>query len=331
MEKNRILIIGVGSIGERHLRCFQKTDRCDLAICEPVAERRDDVAKRYGVAAFASWEEALGQDDFVAAVIASPAPYHIPLAQKLAERGLHLLIEKPLSLTLDGVAELIDCVAANAIKVSVGFNFRSLPTLKDMQRAIAGGRFGRPVQINVSAGQHFPFYRPAYRDIYYARHDLGGGAIQDLLPHQLNAAEWMVGPTTKVVADCDHCVLEGVEVEDTVHVLTRHGEVMGALSLNQHQAANEFAITVMCERGAARWELNEQRWLSAEENGGEWSVERTDKFERDDFYILQANAFLDHLAGGGPAPCSLAAGLQTLKATLAIKESIEKGGWVGIN
>lgn len=330
MEKNRILIIGVGSIGERHVRCFKETDRVEVSICETMAERREDVARRYDVPAFATVEAAIDSGSFDAAVIASPAPFHIPLAQQLADQELDLLIEKPLSLSMDGVDTLVTSAKDKGLKVSVGFNFRSLPTLLEMRQAIAEGSFGRPVQINVRAGQHFPFYRPAYRDIYYARREMGGGAIQDLVPHQLNAAEWMVGHVTRVVADCEHCVLEGVDVEDTVHILARHGNVMGALSLNQHQPPNEFVITVMCEQGAARWELAGQRWLSAKENGGDWKTERTDNFQRDDYYILQANRFLDHVENKGPVPCSLEDGVHTLKSILAVQQSVRTGQWVDV-
>ena len=326
----RILIIGVGSIGERHLRCFQKTGRCDLALCEPLEERRNDVARRYGVSGYASWEEALDAEQISAAVVASPAPFHVPTALGLAERGVHLLVEKPLSLSLDGIADLTTLVAEKQLKTAVGFVFRALPALREMQQAVASQRFGRPVQIHIQAGQNFPFYRPAYREVYYARHDMGGGAIQDMLPHQVNVAEWMVGPVTRAMADAAHQVLEGVSVEDTVNVLTRHGEVMGSVSLNQYQPPNEFTLTVVCERGAARWELAGQRWLSAQENGGEWKQEGAYQHERDDYYVLQAEGFLDQLEGKAEPLCSLEDGIQTLRAILAIRRSAAAGNWAEV-
>ena len=330
MEKDRLLIVGVGSIGERHVRCFQSTGRCEISICEPMEERRTDVAERYGVSSYGSLEDAIESAEFDAALIASPAPFHIPMARQLAARGVNLLIEKPLSLSLDGIDELAALIGEKKLKVSVGFNFRSLPSMMEMQQAIASGRFGRPVQVNVMVGQNFPFYRPAYREIYYARHDMGGGAIQDMLPHQMNAAEWMVGPMTRVVADARHCVLEGVDVEDTIHLITRHEEVMGSFSLNQFQPPNEFVIKVNCERGAARWSRLGHCWESGEENGGEWKLQRSDELDRDDYYKLQAVRFLDHLHGLGPAPCPLVDGLQTLKSIMAVQESVKTQKWVDV-
>jgi len=326
-EHPRILVLGVGSIGERHLRCFQATERCEAAFAEPMEERRRDVAERYSATGYASWNEALEAAQYHAAVIAAPAPYHIPTATELAQKGLHLLIEKPVSLNLEGIDELIALIEEKRLQAAVGFNCRRIPALAQMREAIVGGRFGKPVQINVVAGQHFPFYRPAYREIYYTRHDMGGGCIQDCLPHHLNAVEWIVGPTTKIVADAQHCLLEGVEVEDSVNLLLRHGDVMGSITVNQHQPPNEFLITVLCERGAARFELGKQSWFSAEELGGEWKVEGTSTCERDDYYIAQANDFLDQIEKGTPPLCSLADGVQTLKTVLAIQKSLRSGRW----
>lgn len=327
----RVLVIGVGSIGERHTRCFLTTGRCEVVICEPMSGRREEVAARYGVTGYPTVEAALDAGAIDAAVIASPAPFHVATAAMLADRGIDLLIEKPLSLGMEGVAALEALVDRTGVRVGVGFVFRSLPALRQMREAIQAGRFGRPVEVQVQAGQHFPFYRPAYREIYYADAAQGGGLIQDMLPHQLNVAEWMVGPVTEVVADAVHAVLPGVTVEDTAHVMTRHAGVRGVFALNQHQPVNEFTVTVMCESGAARWELRGQRWLSAETNGGDWMEEASFVHERDDYYIMQAQGFLDFWEGRADAPCSLGDGVQTLKTMLAVLESVKNERWVEVN
>ncbi|MEZ6133445.1 MAG: Gfo/Idh/MocA family oxidoreductase [Pirellulaceae bacterium] len=326
--QRHILIVGVGSIGERHVRCFRATGRCTLAICEPQEALRNEVGERYNVNSYPNWETALEREHFSAAVIATPAPWHIPIAKGLTEKRLNLLIEKPLSLSTDGVLQLAESIQMHETRVAVGFVYRALPALQRMRAAVQAGRFGHLVQIQVQAGQHFPFYRPAYREIYYANPALGGGLIQDMLPHFLNAVEWFAGPTTKVVVDAEHQVLPGVDVEDTVHLLTRHNQVMASFSLNQHQPVNESVITVLCERGAARWELSGHRWLSASEIGGDWIEEESFVHQRDDYYILQANAFLDYLDGQSEPLCTLAEATSTLHATLAILQSRKSGCWV---
>ncbi len=328
---SRILILGVGSIGERHLRCFQTTGRCEVAFCEPNEDRRNEIAAKYGVTRYDSWESAFEEETFSAAVIASPAPYHIPTAQALAERGIDLLIEKPLSLNTDGISQLVETIEKNKTRVTVGYVYRALPALQNMRAAVLSGRFGRIVQVQVQAGQNFPFYRPAYKDIYYAVPEQGGGLIQDMLPHSLNAVEWIAGPATRVVVDAEHKVLDGVTVEDTLNLIARHGEVMSNFTANQHQPVNEFVMTVLCENGAARWELSGQRWFSATENGGDWTEEEAFVHERDDYYILQANAFLDLLEDKADPLCPLEDGIDTLNSILAILESRNTGTWIDVS
>ena len=100
----------------------------------------------------------------------------------------------------------------------VAYPFRAHPSVSAMRAAIIAGRFGKPLQVTVVAGQHFPTYRPAYREIYYRDRATGGGAIQDALTHMINAVEWIVGPTTSVVADAERLKLDGVEPSKTRHI-----------------------------------------------------------------------------------------------------------------
>ena len=100
-----------------------------------------------------------------------------------------------------GVAELMAEVERQWLTAAVAYVYRAHPALAAMREAIRSGRFGEPVQVVAVSGQHFPLYRPAYRDIYYKDRATGGGAVQDALTHVLNAAEWLVGPVTRLAAD----------------------------------------------------------------------------------------------------------------------------------
>lgn len=329
MATHRMLVVGVGSIGERHTRTFKATGRVELAICESNEALRTTIAERYGITrVFTGLDEALSKGDFELVLIATPSHLHIPMATKCALAGKHLFIEKPLSLTLDGIDELRKIVAEKKLKAAVAYTYRSHPALRAMKEAIDSGRFGRPVQIVGTWGQHFPKYRPAYRQIYYTSRATGGGAIQDVLTHAVNAGEFLVGPIDRIMADAGHQVLEGVTVEDTVHVITRHGPVMGCYSLNQHQAPNENTLTVMCERGTARWDLNNARWQSMAEPDAGWKTEFEFTKERDDLFTNQANLFLDAIEGKSPFACTLDEGLQTLRVNLTVLGTADTPNWV---
>ena len=323
---HKVLVVGVGSIGERHLRCFLTTGRAEAVFVEVNPSLRQTIAERYGVPGFASLEEALATQPTLA-VVAIPAHLHIEIATQLAERGLHLLIEKPLSTSMAGIERLQQIVRDRSVTAGVAYVYRGHPLLTAMRTAIQEGRFGRPVELIAVSGQHFPTYRPAYRQIYYTDRATGGGAIQDALTHVINAGEWLLGPVDRLVADAAHQVLEGVTVEDTVHLLARHGQVMASYSLNQHQAPNEFTLTVVGERGAIRWESHLNRLSSMTTPGSEWHEDRINPLERDTLFVRQADQFLTAIEEGAVPACSLDEGLQTLRVNLAALSSADGAGW----
>jgi predicted dehydrogenase len=329
---HQILVVGVGSIGERHVRCFQTTRRAHVSICDANDTQLHSVAERYDIQnAFRGIDEAL-TNTFDAVVIATPAHLHVPMAIQAAQAGCHLLIEKPLSVDLTGVDELLTVIEATQRNAMVAYVMRSHPALSAMRNAIRTGRFGEPVHLYATCGQHFPTYRPAYRDIYYRDRSTGGGAIQDALTHVINAAEWLVGPVDRLVADAEHQVLPGVEVEDTVNVLARHGRVLASYAYNQHQAPNELTITVVCDRGTARFEYHLARWSWLEKPDTPWENDSLTCFERDTIFVHQANTFLDALEGKQPPPCTVLDAARTLKVNLAvIQASTDKSQWVQLS
>jgi predicted dehydrogenase len=326
-ETKKVLIVGAGSIGLRHLRCFQTTGRASLSFCEVNQALRTKVAEECKIERhFPDLESALA-DRYDAAVICTPANLHIPMAIRLAEAGIHLLLEKPLSTSLDNIDKLREILQKRKLKSAVAYVMRNNPILRAMRDAVASGRFGRPVELVSVSGQHFPTYRPAYREIYYKDRATGGGAIQDALTHVLNASEWIVGPIERIAVDASHQVLEGTTVEDTVHVMTRHGGVLGSYSLNQYQAPSEMTITVVCDGGTARFEGHLNRWRWMLKPGDPWHDEQFEPIERDVFFINQANAFLDLLEDRAPPLCTLEEGLQTLRVNLAALASADQAKW----
>jgi predicted dehydrogenase len=330
-ESKRVLIVGVGSIGLRHLRCFQNTGRTTMSFCEVNAALREKVAAEYQVERhFADLESALA-DPYDAAVICTPAHLHIPMATRLAEAGIHVLLEKPLSTSIQGIDNLREILTKRKLKSAVAYVMRANPVLREMRDAIVSGRFGRPLEVVAVCGQHFPTYRPAYRETYYTNRATGGGAIQDALTHILNAAEWMVGPIDRLVVDAAHQRLEGVEVEDTAHVIARHGSVLASYTLNQHQAPTEITISVICDGGTARFEYHQNRWRWMVEPDTPWHDEQHEPIVRDAFFVTQANAFLDLLEDRAPPLCTLDEGLQTLRVNLAALASADQRAWQTID
>lgn len=327
MEQHRVLVVGTGSIGERHVRCFDQTGRASISVCEVNEELRDRVVKKYGATdAFSDLASAIASQPDVA-VVCTPANLHVQMATQLADAGVHVLCEKPLSVELDGVENLVQTVDRTGITFAVAYVRRCHDVGIAYREAINTGRFGRPVNLVCTGGQMFPFHRPAYRDIYYNDHRTGGGAIQDSITHLMNFAEWLLGPIDRLTADAAHCLLEGVEVEDTIHVLTRQGDVLGSFAHNQYQAPNEAAFSIVCTKATVRVEFHHNCWMWQDDPAGRWHVEKFAPAERDVAYINQANLFLDAVEGKRDVHCTLEEGIRSLHVNRAMLASAETGQW----
>lgn len=324
MAKHSVLIIGCGSIGERHLRCFLATGRVRAVACDANPALLQRMAETYHVPTEASWEQALaGKPDAV--VICTPANLHVPMALAALEAGVHVLVEKPLSTALTGTDELLRARDRSGRQVAVAYVLHVYALLAAARDFLRQGGIGPVRSATVVSGQSFPFFRPAYAQTYYRDRRTGGGAIQDALTHSVNWVESVLGPADSVLCDCSHQVLAGVDVEDTVHLAARHGPALVSYALNQFQPPNETTLQFNSERGSVKVELHAGRWGVFASGAGEWTWHAVPAGDRDTPFIAQAHAFLDQAEGQPARLCSLEAAVQTLRFNLAALASAASG------
>jgi len=322
----RVLIVGGGSIGERHLRCFGQLQNVQVGICTRCKETRIKLSDRYNtIYADSSLERAL-RHDYDVAVICTPSNLHVDMTITCANHDLHVLIEKPLSTDKNRLRDLISAVEANGVICGVGYTYRSFSSVQNLREALEQKELGNIRQTVVHAGQEFFQFRPAYASTYFASHQTGGGAIQDCLTHLLDCSTYLIGPITKVCADAHHKGLSGVSVEDTVHVLARHGDIPACYALNQYQAPNETTVTIVGSDATARLEIVRNSWSIMHKGETQWKERYSDPVERDVHFIRQAKCFLDAIYNGGKFTCSLSEGIESLNATLAVLYSARTGG-----
>ncbi len=181
----KFLVIGAGNIARRHIRNLKQllpTAAITLWRRQPGIDD-PDLARLIQRVVTSEAEAFLEQYD--AAIVASPAPLHVPTAQQLAEKGVHLFIEKPFSNTLDGIDTLITTCEKNNCVLMVGYNLRFHAALQAMHAAI--GRIGRVLSLRAEVGQYLPDWRPGkdYRTSVSAQWRLGGGVIFEL-SHELD-------------------------------------------------------------------------------------------------------------------------------------------------
>lgn len=320
------MIVGSGGIGRRHLKGYGLTGRAELAVVEPDAGRRAEATQIFGInEAYARMEDA-DLETFDLAVLCAPANYHLPLMRTCARAGLGFLVEKPLSVTMDGVDEVLALVKSRNLIARVGYVRRVADEVIALRGQILAGKIGDLKLAYLNSSQEFPKYRPDFQHTYYARPEMGGGAILDAASHLFDMLIWLMGRPTHVTCMFDRMVLEGTETEDTCLVTIRFASgAMATVTINQFQKPNVARFEFIGTRG--NLQLEHSTLAFADDDSGSFKESHnymdglmpTEAHQAR--FRLQADAMLDALDG---KPCWLATldeARENLRVALAAKQS----------
>ena len=214
---SRILIVGLGSIGKRHLRIARELfPQKKIAV---LRHKADSFTPEHADFSFSTIADAL---EFAPqlAVIANPATFHLSVALELAKIGTHLLIEKPLSATTKGVAELLSVCSRKKVLLAMGYNLRYLPSLQQFKTMLDDNVIGKVWSVRSEVGQYLPSWRPDsdYRKGVSAQYLLGGGALLEL-SHEIDYLRWIFGEVDWVQAVLAQQSDFEIDVEDSAHLI----------------------------------------------------------------------------------------------------------------
>jgi len=217
MEPLRLGLVGVGNMGRGHLEKEQGLDEARIVavadlVDRAVAEARD----KYGVLGFGSAEEMIDSGQIEAVLIATPHPFHAAIAVLAAERGLHVLSEKPIAVTVSEADRMIEACRRAGVLLGVMFQQRTEAVYHRAKEIVLSGALGEIYRTTMIANA---WYRPqAYYDSGVWRGTWsgeGGGVVMNQAPHSLDMFVWLGGQPSRVEA---RAWTRGhrVEVEDTV-------------------------------------------------------------------------------------------------------------------
>jgi len=324
-----ILIVGGGSIGERHLRCFLATGQVRASLCETRHGRVKELEGRYPIeASFDDFRKA-PLSEFDAVIIGVPAHLHVRMATACARAGVPFLVEKPLAVTLRGVQQLKELVRRRRLVAGVAYVMRSTPCYQKLRELALGGLIGKPRMARFDFGQEFPKYRPDYQRIYYASERTGGGCITDAATHVVNLAEWLFGRPKEVVCLYDRLELKRVECEDCCMLLLRFrkNRALAEVFINQFQKPNMGEIDIIGSEGTLRLDASGavQSISHCADDANRWRVLEEFTYERDDYFVIQAKEFLAALDGKAQPSTSIAEAESTLRVCIAAKKSQKQG------
>ena len=321
----RALIVGLGSIGRRHLANLKRIEpEAQITVWRQhsKAEDRAEVAPEAKGVVY-SLEDALATRPELA-VIASPAVLHIQTAIELAQNGVHLMIEKPLSDRFEGVDDLLALCRQRNLILLVAYHLRFSKSLRVVRESLLKGDIGRVMSIRAEVGQYLPDWRPAsdYRSGVSARRDLGGGVVLEL-SHELDYVRWLAGEVKEVLAATERVSDLQIDVEDMAEIILRfENGALGSVHMDMIQRAQTRSCRIIGTDGTLTWDglSNEVRMFSAQSDS--WSVlHSADSAPPNDMYVAELGHFVNCVRRRDVSNDSGADGRRVLEIALAAMES----------
>lgn len=339
----RCLFVGLGGIGQRHLRNLRalrgggvevhayRVRRERRVVTDALEiEQGEDLESKYGVRVHTELDAALEQRPD-AVFVTNPSSLHVDVTRRALRAGAHVFVEKPLSHSLDGIAELVRESQARNLVGCVAYQLRFHPGFVRTREILEQGLLGRVLFAEACVGEYLPGFHPYedYRRMYASRRELGGGVTLSQI-HEIDLLLALLGRPERVFSLGGKLSSLEVDVDDVSSSLLEFRGADGrALPVRLHQdfvqRPAERRLVLVGERGKVEWSLSGRslrRW------GPEGEVSETHDYSelpRNRLFEAELSQFLNCVERGGTPSVSLMAGAESVAVALAILES-QHGG-----
>ena len=319
----------MGSIGQRHLRLAKELrPKLNISAVRSGMGKKVEEEKLLN-AVVHSLEEAI-DSGIEAAIIATPSVYHIQQAIELMERGIHVLIEKPLSHSLNNINELLKVRKKSKVVGLVGYCLRyNLGALK-FNELLNNNKIGQILHVQIDCGSYLPDWRKGqdYRQSVSAKAELGGGVLLEL-SHELDYIQWFFGNMKSVFANIQNSGTLDIDVEDSADIIFEAEQgysVSAHLDFNSRNTRRK--CIARCSNGDLIWDAinNEVIWRPAD------GPEDVKKFQNDRDYIYkeQLKHFFNCIEKEKQPSVSIHDGVAVLRMIESAKQSHKIGKKVAV-
>ncbi len=232
-------VVGVGAMGQNHARVLNDMPNVELAaIVDASSERATSVGERFKVPYYTSVAELTSNHRLDAVIVSCPTIYHRDTAVDLMSQGIHVLVEKPISFTLNEARDMIECAEASGVLLGVGHIERYNPAIVELKKRIDRGDLGKIFMI------HSRRQSPLPRRIV----DVGVG--MDLATHELDMMRFLTNSDVSYISAEVSQVTKAKAREDIIFALLRFkSEVLGILDVNWVTPTQVREISVTGEKG----------------------------------------------------------------------------------
>lgn len=341
-ETISVAMVGAGRVAQHYRKILDSgvvSGWRMVAVCDLRHDEADSLARHFGCSAFTDYETMLDRCRPDLVLVLTPSGLHYEHARAALERGVHVLVEKPMTMLPSEGRELNALARDSGLMYGVAFQNRLNPAIRCVQQALAQERFGRIVTATIRL--RWCRYQDYYEDGWHGTWAWDGGVINQQAIHHVDALNWLLGPVEAVCAATGNR-LNCLEAEDTMVATVRF--ISGALGTIEATTAArpedfEASLSVVGEKGMAvvgGIALNTvQTWRFVEglpedeDTPRRWSQEVPNGYGLSHGPLLQQ--VIDALREGRTdAPVPAEQGIPTTELVHALYRSDELRGWVSL-
>lgn len=338
----KVLIVGLGSMGKRRIRCLDALgfDRADVAGFDLRQDRRDETEQKHGVQVFDDFETALAEFAPEALVISVPPDVHHIYMTRAAELKLSYFVEA--SVVADGMEDAIRRRDEAGIVAAPSTTLLFHPAVTRVRELIESGRLGKISNILHHAGQYLPDWH-TYEgvDEYYVSNPATGGG-REIVPFELTWLVGVLGFPRRVAGMFRKTIdIKGAEdIDDTYNCLLDYGDYMLNLTVDVVSRVGTRRLLINGDRAQLRWDWDEGEIRIFDPESGTWESETYEMMVAEEGYNANIgdNMYIDELArfvacvrGEAEFPNSLEKDLAVLRTLYAIEDSDRQGRFVDVD
>ena len=327
----KVLIVGYGSIGKRHVNNLLKYTNSEIIIC---SKRNDlNLLRKKNVKIFKSLDKCLSEKPDIG-FITNETAYHIPASIKLAKAGLDLFIEKPLSDSMKNIPTLTKIVKQKKLVIQMGYNLRFHKCINKIRQLVKQKKIGRIISIQAENGSYLPDWHPSedYRKGYAGKKRLGGGIVLTQI-HDVDYLYWIFGNPKSIFSFTGKFSDLHISVEDySASIIQFKNKITAELHLDFFQGPEYRSCKIKGTNGIIFWNSgnNEVKFYNNRKKRWE-TILKMKNYDRNQMYIDEIKHFLKCVKNRNKTISSLDDGIKTMNIALGMKKSTKHKKIIKLN
>lgn len=238
-EATRIAVIGAGNMGRHHVRVLADTPEAELVgVADARIEAAGAAAAKFGIPLFDDYRRLLDETRPEAVVVAVPTVHHHRVAMDAIDRGIHILVEKPIAASVQQAEDLIAAANRRGVVLAVGHIERFNPAVIELKERLTAGELGHPFMVHARRQSPYP----------QRIHDVG--VASDLATHELDMMRYLLGcDPTAISGEVSHVLADSGREDIVFGILRFRNGALGILDVNWVTPTTVREATITGERG----------------------------------------------------------------------------------